>query len=116
MQSTVTLKVKLGVSKDDAPALDLTRAAYAEALNETSSVAFAQSVSNPLALHHLTYQTIRELTALPANLVCSARAVVAEACVRGRVRRFGYPDPRSTARFSGHGIQSAAGQCRRHRR
>ena len=82
MQSTVTLKVKLVVSQDDSLALDLTRAAYAVALNETSSVAFAQSLSNPLALHHLTYHSIRALTGLPANLVCSARAIVAEAYKR----------------------------------
>jgi putative transposase len=82
MQSTVTLKVKLEVSMDDAPALELTRAAYAEALNEISSVASEQSVRNPLSLHHLTYQTIRQLTGLPSNLVCSARAVVAEAYKR----------------------------------
>jgi predicted transposase len=75
MQSTVTLKIKLDVRKDDALALDLTRAAYAQALNETSGVAFAQSVSHPFALHHLTYLTIRELTALPVNLLCELTAL-----------------------------------------
>jgi putative transposase len=82
MLSTVTLKVKLVVKGQDATALDVTRAAYVEALNETSKVAFQQGVNNPVTLHHLTYQTMRELTGLPANLVCSARTVVAEAYKR----------------------------------
>ena len=63
-------------------ALDVTRAANVEALNETSAVAFEQGVRNPVTLHHLTYQTMRELTGLPSNFVCSARTVVAEAYKR----------------------------------
>ncbi len=82
MQSTVTLKVKLEIKSEDATALDVTRAAYVEALNETSAVAFEQGIKNPVTLHHLTYQTMRELTGLPSNLVCSARTVVAEAYKR----------------------------------
>jgi putative transposase len=82
MQSTVTLKVKLAISKDDALALDVTHAAYVEALNETSALAFEQGVKNPVTLHHLTYQAMRELTGLPSNLVCTARNVVAEAYKR----------------------------------
>jgi putative transposase len=82
MQSTVTLKVKLTVKTDDKTALDITRAAYFKCLNETSKVAFESGVINAVTLHHLTYQTMRELTGLPANLVCSARTIVAEAYKR----------------------------------
>ncbi len=82
MQSTVTLKVKLTVKAEDKTALEITRAAYVECLNQTSKVAVEQGITNAVTLHHLTYQTMRELTGLPANLVCSARTVVAEAYKR----------------------------------
>jgi putative transposase len=82
MQATLTLKVKLIIKAEDATALDATCAAYVQALNQTSTLAFQQGVTNALTLHHITYRTMRQLTGLPANLVCSARSIVAEAYKR----------------------------------
>lgn len=82
MQATVTLKVKLSIRDEDLAALRSMQAAYVIALNSTSDVAFEKKCKNTVALHHLTYQTVREQTNLPANLVCSARAVVAQAYKR----------------------------------
>jgi IS605 OrfB family transposase len=82
MKITATLRIKLMVSPETAEALEKTQAAYVQALNQTSTVAFERSVKNPVALHHMTYRDVREATGLPANLVCSARSVVAEAYKR----------------------------------
>ena len=57
----------------------VTQAHYVRALNQTSRVAFEEKCKNAVALHHLTYRDVRSSTGLPANLVCSARAIVAEA-------------------------------------
>src|SRR5262249_24366080 len=61
-----------------------TQKAYVVALNQTSGVAFEKKVFNSVALHHITYRDVRELSGLPANLVCSARNVVAEAYKRDK--------------------------------
>ncbi|MCI0489675.1 MAG: transposase [Blastocatellia bacterium] len=82
MKATATVKVKLSIRDEDIPTLESTQAAYTKALNETSKVAFDTGVINAVALHHFTYKAMREATGLPANLVCSARAVVAEAYKR----------------------------------
>lgn len=87
MKITVTLKVKLDVTAGAAESLTKTQAAYAVALNHTSQVAFEKRIFNSVALHHVTYQDVRALTCLPANLVCSARNVVAEAYKRDHTRR-----------------------------
>lgn len=78
MKATVALKIKLELTEQVSQSLFETRAAYAVALNHTSDVAFEKKVFNSVALHHITYRDVRELTKLPANLVCSARNVVAE--------------------------------------
>jgi IS605 OrfB family transposase len=84
MKATVTLKIKLETTTHATQALSQTQQAYAVALNHTSDVAFEKKVFNSVALHHITYRDARELTKLPANLVCSARNVVAEAYKRDK--------------------------------
>ena len=82
MQVTATVKLKLDVTAQVSETLSETRAAYVRALNLTSAVAHQRRCKNAVALHHLTYRDVREATGLAANLVCSARAVVAEAYKR----------------------------------
>src|SRR5262245_48522952 len=84
MKATVTLKIKLETTEHAAQSLSETQQAYLVALNQTSGVAFDKKVFNSVALHHITYRDVRELTRLPANLVCSARNVVAEAYKRDK--------------------------------
>jgi hypothetical protein len=79
MKATVTLKIKLETTEQAALSLSETQKAYLVALIHTSGVAFEKKVFNSVALHHITYWDVRELTKLPANLVCSARNLVAEA-------------------------------------
>lgn len=87
MKATVTLKIKLETIDHAALSLSQTQKAYVGALNHTSNVAFENKVFNSVALHHITYREIRESTKLPANLVCSARNVVAEAYKRDEEKR-----------------------------
>jgi IS605 OrfB family transposase len=84
MQATVTLKIKLEMTEAASQSLSETNKAYVVALNHASQSAFEKKVFNPAALHHITYRDVRELTKLPANLVCSARNVVAEAYKRDK--------------------------------
>ena len=84
MKATVTLKIKLEATEQSSRSLSETQKAYIVALNHSSKVAFEKKVFNSVALHHVTYQDVRELTELPANLVCSARNVVAEAYKRDK--------------------------------
>jgi putative transposase len=84
MKATVTLKIKLEATERSSRSLSETQKAYIVALNHASKVAFEKKVFNSVALHHITYQDVRELTKLPANLVCSARNVVAEAYKRDK--------------------------------
>jgi putative transposase len=84
MRVTVTLKVKLETTEQVSQSIAETQKAYAMALNHTSDVAFEKKVFSSVALHHITYRDVREMTKLPANLVCSARNVVAEAYKRDK--------------------------------
>jgi putative transposase len=84
MKATVTLKIKLEATEQSSRSLSETQKAYIVALNHSSKVAFEKKVFNSVTLHHITYQDVRELTKLPANLVCSARNVVAEAYKRDK--------------------------------
>jgi IS605 OrfB family transposase len=92
MKATVTLKVKLEATEQVSQSLADTQKAYAVALNHTSDVAFDKQVFNSVALHHITYRDARKLTKLPANLVCSARNVVAEAYKRDKEKRHRWKD------------------------
>ncbi len=82
----------MDLAPDSASKLDATRAAYVRALNLTSSVAFDREITSGVTLHHATYRDIRAATGLPANLVCSARAVVAEAYTRDATRKHRFRD------------------------
>ncbi len=84
MKATLTLKIKLETTQQASDSLFKTQRAYVAALNQTSEVAFEKKVFNSVALHHITYRDVRKLTELPANLVCSARNVVAEAYKRDK--------------------------------
>src|SRR6266508_1387378 len=87
MKVTVTLKIKLEVTEQVSQCLSETHKAYVVALNHTSQVAFEKKVFNSVALHHVTYRDVREITRLPANLACSARCMVAEAYKRDKEKR-----------------------------
>jgi len=84
MKATVTLKIKLETTGQASQSLSETQQAYVVALNYTSQVSFEKKVFNSVALHHVTYRDVREITKLPANLACSARCVVAEAYKRDK--------------------------------
>jgi IS605 OrfB family transposase len=84
MRVTVTLKVKLEATEQVSQSIAKTQKAYAMALNHASDVAFQKKVFSSVALHHITYRDVREMTKLPSNLVCSARNVVAEAYKRDK--------------------------------
>jgi putative transposase len=92
MKTTTTLRIKLDMAPDASAKLDETRRAYLVALNLTSAVAFKDKITSGITLHHATYRVVREATKLPANLVCSARAVVAEAYTRGPGRKHRWRD------------------------
>ncbi len=87
MKATVTLKIKIETTQQAAQSLSETQKAYVVALNHTSQVAFDKQIFNSVALHHITYRDMRDVTKLPANLVCSARNVVAEAYKRDKEKR-----------------------------
>src|SRR5499427_10037800 len=87
MKAIVTLKIKLEANEQSSRSLSETQKAYIVALNHSSKVAFEKKVFNSVALHHITYRDVRELTKLPANLVCSARNIVAEAYKREKEKR-----------------------------
>ncbi len=84
MKVTLTLKIKLETAEQASKSLSETQKAYAVALDHTSQVAFEKQVFNSVALNHITYRDVRDITKLPAKLVCSARNVVAEAYKRDK--------------------------------
>ena len=92
MKNVATIRIKLDMGPESASALDATRAAYVVALNLTSAVAFDCKITSGVTLHHATYRDVRAATTLPANLVCSARAVVAEAYTRDPSRKHRFRD------------------------
>jgi IS605 OrfB family transposase len=92
MKTVATLKIKLDLGTEAASKLDATREAYVVALNMTSAVAFDRKIASGVTLHHATYRDVRAATGLPANLVCSSRAVVAEAYTRDPSRRHRFRD------------------------
>jgi hypothetical protein len=76
MKSTVTLKIKLETTEQAALSLSETQKAYLVALNHTSGVAFDKKVFNSVALHHITYRDVRELTSHNADYVASHNIAV----------------------------------------
>src|SRR5262245_340487 len=87
MKVTLRLKIKLETAEQASQSLSETQKAYAVALDHSSQITFERQVYNSVALHHITYQDVRDMTKLPANLVCSARNVVAEAYKRDKEKR-----------------------------
>src|SRR5262245_4185839 len=87
MKVTLTLQIKLETTDKASQSHSETQKAYALALEHTSQVASEQQVITSVALHHITYRDVRNMTKLPANLVCSARNVVAEAYKRDKEKR-----------------------------
>lgn len=92
MKAAVTLRIKLDMAPAVSARLAETRRAYVDAMNRTSAVAHERQITSGVTLHHATYRDVREATRLPSNLVCTARAVVAEAYTRDRTRRHRWND------------------------
>lgn len=100
MKTTATVRIKLDMSVESSSKLDATRAAYVVALNLTSAVAFDRKIASGVTLHHATYRDVRGATGLPANLVCTARAVVAESYTRDLSRKHRWRD-HAAVRYDG---------------
>lgn len=92
MKAVATLRIKLDLTPEADAKLTATRRAYVDALNRTSAAAFDGKITSGVTLHHATYKDVREATGLPANLVCSSRAVVAEAYTRDPNRKHRWRD------------------------
>jgi putative transposase len=75
----LTVVAKLDLSPQDKERLNRTLGVFAAACNAISQVAFGQRCFNPIALHHLTYQDIRQRFNLQANFTVRARDRVAKA-------------------------------------
>jgi putative transposase len=75
----LTVAAKLIVTPQDKERLNRTLNVFAAACNAISQVAFERRCFNPVALHHLTYQDIRERFTFHANLAIRARDRVAKA-------------------------------------
>ena len=75
----LTAVAKLDLPPQDKERLNRTLDVFAAACNAISQVAFGRRCFNPVALHHLTYQDIRQRFNLHANLVIRARDRVAKA-------------------------------------
>ncbi|MFQ5795281.1 MAG: RNA-guided endonuclease InsQ/TnpB family protein [Candidatus Bipolaricaulia bacterium] len=84
---TKTLKVKLNPGTQEKRALDDTMHLVSEVANYIANVAHENRCWNKVALHHLTYYDVREKFALPANLACTTRDKVAEACKSAKTKR-----------------------------
>lgn len=70
---TLTAKLKLHTTPDQAQALRQTQLAYRDALNLASRYAFTQGkVSNALTLQKAIYREVRARCGLPAQLTISA--------------------------------------------
>jgi putative transposase len=75
----LTVIAKLVLPPQEKERLNRTLDVFAAACNTISQVAFGRRCFNPVALHHLTYQDIRERFNLHANLAIRARDRVAKA-------------------------------------
>jgi IS605 OrfB family transposase len=78
MQGTLTAKVKLLTTPEQAEQLRCTALAYRDALNFTSRTAFANGkLSTAIALHKLVYRDLRVQFGLSAQLACNVPRQVA---------------------------------------
>jgi len=78
MQTTVTAKLKLLTTPEQAATLRATQLAYRDALNGLSRYAFAHGKTSSVAgLHRGMYGELRTRYHLPSQLACSAERQVA---------------------------------------
>lgn len=78
MQGTLTAKVKLLTTPEQAEQLRRTALAYRDALNFTSRTAFANGkLSNAITLQKLVYRDLRAQFGLSAQLACNVPRQVA---------------------------------------
>ncbi len=77
--SQLTVRVRLRMNQETATALLRTMDQYTGSFNRCCKVAWEQDRVNGVELHHSTYYQEREITDLPAQLVCSARVKATEA-------------------------------------
>jgi predicted transposase len=75
----LTVVGKLDLLSQDKERLNRTLGVFAAACNAISQVAFERRCFAPVALHHLTYQDIRQRFNLHANYTVRARDRVAKA-------------------------------------
>jgi putative transposase len=78
MQVTLTAKLKLQTTPEQAEQLCRTALAYRDALNRTSRTAFANGkLSNAISLQKLVYREVRAQFGLSAQLACNVPRQVA---------------------------------------
>ena len=75
MKTVATMKIKIPFN----PILLETMEQYSKSAQIVSDVGFEQDTSNKRVLHNATYRTIRDMTSLPAQLVCSSKDKACEA-------------------------------------
>ena len=82
----LTLRVRVGADAGASAALRETIAQYTASFNRVCAVGWDMPRLNGVELHHQTYAAERFATALPAQLVCSARVKATEAVASCRAR------------------------------
>jgi len=90
MELTKTVVCKLRTGKGEAEKIRETAMAFRNACNYISEVAFTQKCFNPVALHHITYRTVREEYNLLANLAVRARDRVAKSYKQNKHRQHNF--------------------------
>ena len=82
--TTIAVKLKLSISPEDEAVFDATLKAYTGSYNRVAKEGFGQARVNGVELHHATYQAEKELSHLPAALICSARVRATESLKSAR--------------------------------
>lgn len=90
MEVTKTVVCKLRTAEGEAEKIRETAKAFRDACNYISEIAFTQKCFNPVALHHITYRTVRERYKLLANLAVRARDRVAKSYKQNRHRQHNF--------------------------
>ena len=85
---TVTLKLKIHPTPQQAAALTVTRAIFTDCFNRVCAYGWQQGERNGTVLHRATYATLRAAYPdLPSQLMCAARVKAAEALKAVHTRR-----------------------------
>lgn len=87
MEATKTVVCKLRTAEGEAEKIRETAIAFRDACNYISDIAFTQKCFNPVALHHITYRTVRERYNLLANLAVRARDRVSKSYKQNKHRQ-----------------------------